>query len=442
MVPPGEQGRDLSLRVRVGRPERLQLPEETHEVQEIVLEAVELRELEKEREAVGILLQGLLELADAGVVEGLLALPGAQRRRAQKRLRGGVVRRRGDGLVGRPERFLRTRVPVFQQPLGGCRGFPREPLVALGDEGRWVLDERPEEKAGPRDTFPLKKRLQGVTRRRRACEAPSPILGVQHPEECVDRGGNRRIEERGQIRLDLGHAAEGRGDRVGREGVVAAEELVEDRSHREQVCAWVQLLATRLLRRHVSGGADDGAREREARQVRRVADAEVADLHAAVARPHDVLRLDVAVDDAFRMGDREAGEGLPGDVKGDLPGEPAGLPPKRVQLAAVDELHDDVGLPGGRAAVQELDDVRVLEGDLDPDLMEEAVEEVGIRRDVGQDLLERHRSAGFLVHGLEDLGHAPERDSSHHPVMVDALGYPRRIRLGRHCFWNLTRQEE
>ena len=142
------------------------------------------------------------------------------------------------------------------------------------------------------------------------------------------------------------------------------------------------------------------------------------------------------------MGGPEAAERLLSDVEGDFPRNAAGLPPKRVKLATVHEFHDDVGLLGNGAAVQELDDVRMLEGDLDPDLVEEAVEEVGIRRDVGQDLLERHRAAGLLVHGLEDLGHAPERDPAHHAVMVDALGHPRRARRGRHSFSNLTRRGE
>src|SRR5260370_203741 len=79
-----EKRGDLSLRVRVGRREGLQLPEKAHEVQEVMLEAVELRELQEEGEVVRVLLQRLLELANARVVERLLTLPGAQRRGAQE----------------------------------------------------------------------------------------------------------------------------------------------------------------------------------------------------------------------------------------------------------------------------------------------------------------------------------------------------------------------
>ena len=127
--PPERRDAICPAGVRVGRPERLQLPEEAHEIQEVVLEAVELGELEEEREVVGVLLEGLLELADAGVVEWLLALSGAERGRPQERLRRGVVRRAGDRLVGGPERLLGARVPVLR---AAARRPPWSPGRAAG----------------------------------------------------------------------------------------------------------------------------------------------------------------------------------------------------------------------------------------------------------------------------------------------------------------------
>src|ERR1035437_6119156 len=115
-----------------------------------------------------------------------------------------VVRRAGDRLVGRPERLLGARVRVREQAFGGGGGLFGEPPVALGDEGGGILEERPEENSGPRDALLLIEGIQGVARRRRAREASRPVLGVQRPQKRVDGGGNRRVEKRGQIRLDLG----------------------------------------------------------------------------------------------------------------------------------------------------------------------------------------------------------------------------------------------
>ena len=158
--------------------------------------------------------------------------------------------------------------------------------------------------------------------------------------------------------------------------------------------------------------------------MRSVADAEVGDLHAALLRPHDVLRLDVAVDDPLPVRGREPAQGLVHDVQRDLPRKAPGHLPEAVELAAVDVFHDDVRVRRRGAAVEELDDVRVPKGDLDADLVEEAVEEVRIVGDVGQDLLQGDLPAGLLVHGQEDLGHAAERDALDDPVMIDLAFFP------------------
>ena len=98
----------------------------------------------------------------------------------------------------------------------------------------------------------------------------------------------------------------------------ARRHLVEHDAEREQIGARVQLLAARLLRRHVGdraerrarAGQDSSATPRSAaastpptgvRPRRQLRQAEIEHLRVAARRDEDVGRLDVAVDDALRV---------------------------------------------------------------------------------------------------------------------------------------------
>ena len=71
-------------------------------------------------------------------------------------------------------------------------------------------------------------------------------------------------------------------------------------------------------------------------------DAEVHDLDSAVSEHHDVLRLDVPVDDALVMSVLESTEYLYNEVDGILPCEDLFLLDVLLQSNAVDILHDDI----------------------------------------------------------------------------------------------------
>ena len=74
--------------------------------------------------------------------------------------------------------------------------------------------------------------------------------------------------------------------------------------------------AARLLGRQVLGGADDRAGLGHLAGAG-AGDAEVHDLDPTVGRDDDVVRLDVAVDDAVAVRELERGEDLPRVVDGD-----------------------------------------------------------------------------------------------------------------------------
>ena len=94
------------------------------------------------------------------------------------------------------------------------------------------------------------------------------------------------------------------------------QELVSQRADGEDVGSGIRPAAEDLFRREVSDRADDvsGTRQRS-RLPLEFRDPEVEDLDLAVGEQHHVGRLDVAVQDAPRVGVRDRiGDGSPGRV--------------------------------------------------------------------------------------------------------------------------------
>ena len=112
---------------------------------------------------------------------------------------------------------------------------------------------------------------------------------------------------------------------------LAGEQREERRTDRVDVRRRVDLpaLAEHLLGRHVRGRPEEQARRRRLvllRGLLDVRDPEVEHLHGAVREHEDVLRLDVAMDDALLVRDREDVEDLLADVDDLGDGEPPAEP--------------------------------------------------------------------------------------------------------------------
>ena len=97
------------------------------------------------------------------------------------------------------------------------------------------------------------------------------------------------------------------------EGQAARKHLVEDDPQGPDVGSGVDVLAEELLGRHVGDGPDGAAGPGQAGLAGDLGQAEIGDPGDALLRDEDVGRLDVAVDDAVRMGG--------GQAVGDLGGE-------------------------------------------------------------------------------------------------------------------------
>ena len=123
------------------------------------------------------------------------------------------------------------------------------------------------------------------------------------------------------------------------------------------------------------------------------------------AGDHQVLRLEVAVDDAELLGRGEPGE-QPLEHAADLrERHPADVRPQR---AALEVLHRDVGHPRVLEVVEHGDHVRVHERAREPRLADEAPREVRIRGMEGRQLLERDEAIEVgLAREIHDRHPAP-----------------------------------
>ena len=194
-------------------------------------------------------------------------------------------------------------------------------------------------------------------------------------------------------------------------GQAAGEHLVENHAGGVQIAAGVDVAALGLLRRDVVDGAQGLLGEGAVGRVGEPGDAEVGHLHAPVPENHDVVGLDVPVDDAPAVG---VAQGLD-----DLGDEMEGLPPVELvplllhvllQGDAVDELHDDVLQVRGPAHIIHRHDVGVRQHGHRPGFIVEAAAELLVLGQVLPQDLDGHQTVEPVVPGLEHPGHAAQAD--------------------------------
>ena len=145
-------------------------------------------------------------------------------------------------------------------------------------------------------------------------------------------------------------------------------------------------------------------------------DPEIGELHGAVAAEQDVRRLDVAMDDAggMRMGEPGA-RGRDGTQQRRVAEHPAAH--RGAEVAAVDELGDDVDVVVVPGAVEQPDDVRVVEASRDLDLACRAAAEGRVVRN----RLDRDVAARLAVETPEDRAGPTEPDHGLDLVPTDDL---------------------
>ena len=239
-----------------------------------------------------------------------------------------------------------------------------------------------------------------------------PLVGVLGEQTLDDPAhGSRGL--RCELAQGLGLLPDDRDERLGArlalECALARRHLVEDRAERELVGAVVDGLAARLFGRHVPGRAHDGAGLRRRRdrggkhggvlrdRFGELREPEVEDLDVAVLRDHQVLGLQIPVDDSGRVRLGEALGDLDAVVEQLFRRQGIARDDELAQRLALDELHRDVEGTVGLADVVDREDVRVVQRRCGARLELETLAAVRIRcrcarKDLDRDLAPERRA--------------------------------------------------
>ena len=262
----------------------------------------------------------------------------------------------------------------------------------------------------------------GVVREREAvhhlarARPEPPILLQRLEDELIERARKLGIEQRrrlGRLPQERVQCSE---LRRSHERVPSGDELVQHDAEREHIGFSGDSLAARLFRRHVPDSAENQAGLGPRRSLDRRSGAKVLGLRArqpeveqldvAIRPHHDVVRLDVAMDDLRRVRDRQRFGHLPRDA--DDARERQSLRRQLPQRRALDELHRDVAvasptIPG----LVDGDDVGVVERRGQRRFPQQTVERRFLVFRAPPDDLERDVPAKPRIERAIHLTHAP-----------------------------------
>ncbi len=236
------------------------------------------------------------------------------------------------------------------------------------------------------------------------------VLRQGHHDDVLEIGVDIGVDGRRRRRLVL-HLLEGHRHRIGTvEGQPARGSLVQHNAQRVNVAGGGEVFALGLFRGNVVGGAQHG-RGLVVHGILRPGNAEVHHLHVAVGLHHDVLRLDVAMDDVLVVGHGEGLAHLGTDFGGLALVDGATLLDGGLQIASAHEFHDnEVGVVV-MAPVVHVHNVGALEVRRGGGLLTEALGEGRVGCELRQHHLHGHHASQRAVLGPVHLGHAADADA-------------------------------
>ncbi len=197
--------------------------------------------------------------------------------------------------------------------------------------------------------------------------------------------------------------------RVTVERSAAGEHFVHDDAQGVDIGRGTDHLALRLLGRIILNGAERhacGGQPLGAGILVDAGDAKIRQLDELVVVEHDVLRLDIAMDDATLVRGAQAKGHVVGNDDGALITEPAVALDVASQVGAFDVLHDDVVALATLAVVEHLDDVGVLQQRGRARLALEPRDELGVAAVYLAQDLDGDGAAHAQIHSAVDGGHS------------------------------------
>ena len=272
--------------------------------------------------------------------------------------------------------------------------------------------------AGGADAANRAQLLGHLVRRRRAiCR----FLGQRLPDDTVDRRHDGRTCQR--RRLLVSRRVHDLGERAAAERRASRKHLEDDRARREEIAAWIDHLAGRLLGRHIARCAEHDAASSDIRfaTVRAInlgtREAKVQELDAVRGQKH-VRRFQVAMDDGTRMKGGQSRQDSQGDRQG-VRGAHGTAPQTVREHLAFEQLHRDEQLAAVLAYLVDLANVRVIDARGGPRLAPEPLARVLVAAERRQ-RLERHRALEPLIASRIDDAHATLAKLVRERVVTDA----------------------
>ena len=211
--------------------------------------------------------------------------------------------------------------------------------------------------------------------------------------------------------------------------VATGDPLVQQHAEREDVARRCHRVAEYLLGRHVLRRAHDHAGSRHAAGDARLAharrqqsrDAEVHHLHVAVIAHHDVLGLDVPMNDARVVRGAERARNLDRDlrkrVQRALPLEQEGA-----QRSPLHQLHHDDLTAADLTGLVDRDDVRMVQRRGCPRFAVKALQRVRLLIQAIAEDLDRHLPAEARVPSSKDVAHTPRSQWIENGIRADLGG--------------------
>ena len=191
---------------------------------------------------------------------------------------------------------------------------------------------------------------------------------------------------------------------------LAGEHLIEHDANRVDIRLICNIIAAGLLRRNIMHRANRFIRHGLGLALQETGNAKISHLNGSVLQKHDVLRLNIPVDDPLFMGALQCHQDLAGKMHCLLPTDGALLLDILLQGDAINELHDDILNLVAEADIINLHNIGVIEHRNRLGFIAEAAEEIAV---VGELFLEDLNGNPAVLHaviGLIHIGHAPHAD--------------------------------